>query len=96
MKLHANAALSLKGRRELYRRVLEGGGSLSEAAGAAEISVRCARKCVSRYRAEGDAGLLDRSSAPRLIPHRTSDQRIQVIAACGQRSMIWVASAGLA
>ena len=42
MKLHANAALSLKGRRELCRRVVEGERTLSEAAEAAEVSVRCA------------------------------------------------------
>jgi transposase InsO family protein len=54
---------------------------VSEAAEAAEVSVRCASKWVGRYRAEGDSGLLDRSSAPRSIPHRTSEQRIQVIAA---------------
>ena len=62
MKLHANAALCLKGRRELCRRVLEGERTLSEAAEAAEVSVRCARKWVGRYRAEGELGLLDRSS----------------------------------
>jgi transposase InsO family protein len=61
--------------------VLEGERTLSEAAEAAEISVRCARKWVTRYRADGDAGLLDRSSAPRLVPHRTSEQRVRVIAA---------------
>ena len=72
MKLHRNAALSLKGRRELCRRVVEGERTLSEAAAAAEVSVRCAHKWVGRYRAEGEAGLLDRSSAPRSIPHRTS------------------------
>jgi transposase len=55
MMLHANAALSLKGRRELCRRVVEGGRTLSEAAEAAEVSVRCARKWVMRYRVEGDA-----------------------------------------
>src|SRR5438105_5986724 len=81
MKLHANAALSLKGRRELCRRVVEGERTLSEAAEAAEVSVRCARKWVGRYRAEGEAGLLDRSSAPARIPHRTSEQRVQAIAA---------------
>ena len=80
MKLHANAALSLKGRRELCRRVLEGERTLSEAAGAAEVSVRCARKWVGRYLVEGEPGLLDRSSAPHSIPHRTSEQRIAVIA----------------
>src|SRR5947209_1655753 len=81
MKLHANAALSLKGRRELCRRVIERERTVSEAAAAAEVSVRCARKWVARYRAAGEAGLLDHSSAPHRIPHRTEDQRVQVIAA---------------
>jgi transposase InsO family protein len=54
---------------------------LSEAAEAAEVSVRCARKWVGRYRVEGELGLLDRSSAPASIPHRTSEQRVQAIAA---------------
>lgn len=81
MKLHANAALSLKGRRELCRRVLGGQRTLSEAAEAAEVSVRCAHKWVARYRADGELGLLDRSSAPHSIPHRTNEERIAVIAA---------------
>ena len=68
MKLHANAALSLKGRRELCRRVVEQDWTLTEAAAAASVSVRCARKWVGRYRLEGEPGLLDRSSAPRSIP----------------------------
>jgi transposase IS481 family protein len=63
MKLHANAALSLKGRRQLCRWVLEERWTVSEAAAAAEVSVRCARKWVGRYRADGELGLLDRSSA---------------------------------
>ena len=71
MKLHANAALSLKGRRQLCLRVLERGWTESAAAAAAEVSARCARKWVGRYRAEGELGLLDRSSAPGSIPHRT-------------------------
>jgi transposase InsO family protein len=81
MKLHANAALSLKGRRELCRRVVDQERAVTEAAEAAGVSVRCARKWVGRYRAEGEAGLLDRSSAPRRIPHRVGEQRIQTIAA---------------
>src|SRR5579862_7379983 len=81
MNLHANAALSLKGRRELCRRVVERGQTLTEAAAAASVSVRCARKWVARYRAEGELGLLDRSSAPLSIPHRTSEQRVEAIAA---------------
>jgi transposase InsO family protein len=81
MNLHANAALSLNKRRDLCRRVMAQGWTLTKAAEAAEVSVRCARKWVGRYRAEGELGLLDRSSAPRSIPHRTSEERVQAIAA---------------
>jgi transposase InsO family protein len=55
--------------------------TLAKAAEAAEVSVRCARKWVGRYRAEGELGLLDRSSAPNSIPHRTEEERIEAIAA---------------
>ena len=60
MHLHANAALSLKGRRSLARSVVSGERTVTQAAEAAGVSVRCARKWANRYRAEGDAGLLDR------------------------------------
>jgi hypothetical protein len=52
-----------------------------DAAEAAEVSVRCARRWVGRYRAEGAAGLLDRSSAPRRVANRTDERRVQAIAA---------------
>lgn len=80
MNLHANAALSLNRRRQLCRRVLDDGWTVRRAADAAEVSVRCARKWVGRYRTEGEVGLLDRSSAPSTIPHRTSEDRVQAIA----------------
>jgi transposase InsO family protein len=81
MNLHANAALSLNRRRQLCRRVVEERWTLTKAAEAAEVSVRCARKWVGRYRAEGELALHDRSSAPHSIPHRTSEERTQAIAA---------------
>ena len=81
MNLHANAALSLKGRRQLCLAVVERERTLAQAAEAAGVSVRCARKWVGRYRAEGELGLRDRSSAPHRIPHRTSEQRVEAIAA---------------
>ena len=62
MNLHANAALSLKGRQELCLAVVERERTLAQAAEAAGVSVRCARKWVGRYRAEGQAGLRDRST----------------------------------
>ena len=81
MDLHANAALSLNKRRVLCERVVEEDWTLTQAAAAAEVSVRCARKWVSRYRSEGELGLLDRSSAPALVANRTPEDRIQAIAA---------------
>jgi transposase InsO family protein len=81
MKLHANAALSLNKRRQLCRRVVEEDWSLIEAARAAEISERTAGKWVARFRAGGDAGLLDRSSAPHSVHNATPEERVQAIAA---------------
>jgi transposase InsO family protein len=81
MKLHANAALSLNKRRLLARRVVDRGWTLAEAAAAAEVSVRTAGKWVRRFRAEAEAGLFDRSSAPRSQPRRTPEDRVQAIAA---------------
>jgi len=81
MKLHGNAALSWRGRRQLAERVVIEGWTLTAAAEAAGISVRCARKWVGRYRLEGDQGLLDRSSAPRRVANRTPQDRVEVIVA---------------
>jgi transposase InsO family protein len=81
MKLHANAALSLKKRQLLARRVVGEGWSLAEAAAAAEVSERTAGKWVARFRCEGDDGLLDRSSAPRSVANRTPERRVEAIAA---------------
>src|SRR3954454_10992006 len=81
MKLHANAALSLTQRRRMVLRVVESGWSIKAAAAAAETSPRTCAKWVSRYRTEGECGLLDRSSAPRHVANRTDEQTVQVIAA---------------
>jgi transposase InsO family protein len=81
MKLHGNAALSLNRRRQLATRVVDEEWSLSSAAAAAEVSENTARKWVRRFRAEGEAGLLDRSSAPHSVHNATGEDRIQVIAA---------------
>jgi transposase InsO family protein len=79
MKVHANAPLGPKGRLTMVSRVVEEGWSLTEAAEAAGVSERTCGKWVGRYLREGEAGLLDRSSAPRSIPHRTSDELVEVI-----------------
>jgi transposase len=81
MKLHANAKLGPKGRLVICRRVLEQGWSLAEAAEAAGVSDRTAGKWVRRYREEGEAGLLGRSSAPRRVANVTPPERVEAIAA---------------
>jgi len=81
MKLHGNAALSWRGRRQLAVRVVVEGWTLTAAAEAAGVSVRCCRKWAGRYRLEGEAGLLDRSSAPRRVANRTPEERVGVIVA---------------
>ena len=87
MELHANAALSWSGRRLLAERVLVDRWTLTAAAEAAGVSVRCARKWVGRYRVEGEAGLGDRSSAPRRVANRTPDDRVAVIVLLRQLRM---------
>ena len=78
MDLHANAALSWSGRRELARRVVDQGWTLRRAAEAFGVSVVCARRWSARYRA-GDRQLLDRSSAPHRVANRTEPERVAVI-----------------
>jgi transposase InsO family protein len=81
MKIHANAPLGPKGRAIMVRRVLEEGIALTEAAEAAGVSARTAGKWLRRYRSEGEAGLLDRSSAPRRVHNVTPPERVEAIAA---------------
>jgi transposase InsO family protein len=86
MDLHANAALSWSGRRELARRVVDEGWTLAAAAEADGVSVRCAGKWAGRYRA-GDLQLRDRSSAPRRVANRTPADRVAVIVLLRQLRM---------
>ncbi len=79
MKIHANAPLGPKGRQVMVLRVVEQEWSVTQAALAAGVSDRTCCKWLGRYRSEGLSGLLDRSSAPRRIPHRTPPERVEVI-----------------
>ena len=53
MNLHRNARLSVKGRELLIERVKNAGWSLTEAAEAAGVSDRTARKWLARTRPKG-------------------------------------------
>ena len=81
MKLHGNARTCLHSRRLIVERVLEQGWTLAAAAEAAGVSVRTVSKWLARFRAEGVEGLLDRASAPAVVPGRTPEERVEVIAA---------------
>jgi transposase InsO family protein len=63
----------------IVARVLEQGWTVAAAAAAAGVSERTAAKWLARYRREGDAGLVDRSSAPQRIPRRTPSERVRAI-----------------
>jgi len=56
------------------------GWTLAAAAEAAGVSVRTISKWRRRYRAEGEQGLADRSSAPASVPSRTDEARVALIA----------------
>jgi transposase InsO family protein len=94
MKLHANAKLGPKGRAVMVGRVVEQEWTLAEAAEAAGVSERTCRKWVDRYRGEGELGLEDRSSAPRTVPGRTDEHRIEAIAALRRLRMTGAEIAG--
>ena len=81
MKLHGNARTCLHSRQLIVERVVWDGWTLGRAAEAAGVSVRTVSKWLARFRVEGIDGLLDRSSAPVRIPHRTPEKRVEVIAA---------------
>jgi transposase InsO family protein len=81
MKIHANARTCPNSRKLLVKRIEEENWSLMPAAEAAGISERSARKWLARWRAEGETGLLDRSSAPRRVPSRLPADRLDAIEA---------------
>ena len=78
---HASAVLTPAGRLRLARCVVEQRWPLRRAAERFGVSHSTAGKWAARYRAEGAAGLLDRSSAPRSVANRTSEDRVEAIAA---------------
>jgi transposase InsO family protein len=69
---HANARLTVHGRLLLVQRVVHDCRPVAHVAKELGISRQCAHRWVARYRAEGEAGLQERSSRPHRCPGRTS------------------------
>jgi transposase InsO family protein len=78
---HPRAKLTVAGRRLLVERVLEQGWPPARAAEAQGVSVATAYKWLRRWRAEGLAGLTDRSCRPHTSPRRLPAAREQAILA---------------
>ena len=77
---HPNAALTPAQRLKMVLLVVADGWSVSAVAQRFQVDDKTVRKWCGRYRAEGEAGLQDRSSRPRHSPSRTPEpQRRRVI-----------------
>jgi len=68
---HRNAPLNERGRQLLVERVCEQGWAVAHAAKAQGVSRQCTHRWINRFRAEGEAGLRDRSSRPHRCPSQT-------------------------
>jgi transposase len=69
MNIHKNARLTPIGRERLVEAVL-GGQTPKAAARAAGVCQKTAHKWIKRFKAEGLAGLMDRSSRPKRLYRR--------------------------
>jgi transposase InsO family protein len=76
---HANAALTPRTRLRLARLVVEDNQRYAEAAKMFMVSPRTAKKWADRYRHEGRAGMVDRSSRPRTSPTKTRPEVVRRI-----------------
>jgi transposase len=71
MNIHKNARLTPLRREEMARSVVEGRLSKAQAARTYGVSAKVVTRWVDRFRAEGRAGMADRSSRPKVMPGLT-------------------------
>ena len=76
---HSNAALTPRARLRLARLIVEQGWPPARAAERYDVSWKTATKWAARYRAEGPAGMVDRSSAPHRQAGRTPTSTVRRI-----------------
>lgn len=88
MNTHKNARLTFARRMQLVRSVLD--HNLDPGAAAAEqgVSVPTAKKWLGRFLAEGEAGLMDRSSRPRTSPRSISPSKALLIVELRRRKLV--------
>ncbi|MEV0796034.1 IS481 family transposase, partial [Kribbella sp. NPDC050459] len=76
---HVNATLTPRTRLRLARLIVDQGWTYAAAAAMFMVSAKTARKWAERYRAEGPAGMADRSSRPHRSPTKTPPQLVRRI-----------------
>ena len=90
MNTHKHARLTPIGRALLVSRVLDEGWSVAAASEAAGVSKRTGFKWLARFKAEGAAGLVDRSSRPHRCPRALMpEEQSRLEALRRQRWPLW-------
>jgi transposase InsO family protein len=88
MGQHGSARLSVHSRSTIATRVIEQEWTVTAAARAANVSRQTASKWVVRFRIEGGAGLLDRSTAPHRVHRRIPVRTVRAIERLRRRDRI--------
>lgn len=76
---HSNATLTPRGQLRLAVLVVDHGRPIARVAERFDVSWKTAVKCAERYRNEGFAGMLDRSSAPHRQARKTPPRLVRRI-----------------
>lgn len=88
MNTHKNARLTFARRMQLVRSILDQDLDPAIAAAQQGVSAPTARKWLGRFLAEGEAGLMDRSSRPRRSPRSISPSQALLIVELRRRLLI--------
>ena len=90
---HANARLTIHGRALLVDRIVSGQRPVVHVASELGVSRQCAHRWVRRFREEGIAGLVDRSSRPHRCPRRTQlaiEDAVVALRRSSRRGQDWI------
>ena len=87
MNTHSKAKLTPLSRAEMIKRIVDLHQPVATVAAGFGISERCAYTWLARFRAEGIAGLRDRSSRPKCSPRTTHPLRVARVLALRRRRL---------
>ena len=87
MNPHSKAKLTAVSRAEMIRRIVDLHQSVAQVAAGFGVSERCAYTWLARFRAEGLAGLHNRSSRPHRSPRTTHPLRVARVLALRRRKL---------